>query len=123
MNWIASIFKMANQNWTSRIFTLVLIGLLTYSATTIFSAKAKVKCQDCTPYQKIAQDLIDAFKGKGITYDADNLINEYGFVNAVYYYDTVKPKPISKTEWVKYRDSVLMSAQRKIDSLKKQTKN
>ena len=52
MNWIVSIFRMANSNWTSRIFTLVLILLGTYSATTIFKAKATTVKADCTPYQE-----------------------------------------------------------------------
>lgn len=50
MNWIVNIFKLANQNWTSRIFTLVLILLGTYSASTIF--KAKSKNEDCTAWQE-----------------------------------------------------------------------
>lgn len=112
MNWIASIFKMANQNWTSRAFTLVLIGLIAFSGIQVFKAKAKIKCQDCTPYQKIAQDLIDAFKGKGTAYEPQQ--TNYTFA---VYYDTLKP--MTKIQWEKYRDSVLQSAQKKIDSLKR----
>lgn len=110
MNWIVSIFRMANSNWTSRIFTLVLILLGTYSATQIFTAKAKAKCEDCTPYQKIAEDLIDAFKGKETAFEPAQSSYRYAL-----FIDTVP-----KTKWERYRDSVIIHNQKKLDSLKKQ---
>lgn len=110
MKYIVSIFQVINRNWTSRIFTLVLILLGTYSATTIFTAKAKVRCEDCTPYQRIAEDLIDAFKGKETAFEPVQSSYRYAL-----FIDTVP-----KSKWEKYRDSVIISNQKKLDSLKKQ---
>jgi len=57
MNWIVNIFKLINQNWTSRVFSLVFILLGTYSVSTIFKAKA-VK-EDCTAWQEQVKEVTE----------------------------------------------------------------
>jgi len=107
MNWIASIFRMANKDWTSRLFTLVLIGLLTYSASTIFKAKK----EDCKPYKEIANDLMEALKKSPTVFEP--VQSSYQFAS---YADTTKP--MTAREWSRYRDSVIRVTQKKLDSLK-----
>lgn len=109
-------------NWikTNKILAFVLIGAITFSLTQIFKAKAKSNCEDCTPYQKIAEDLIAAFTDKETAYEPMINTGFKMFRHANYIIDTTKP--MTQAEWNKYKDSVLAAAQRKLDSLKK-TKN
>ena len=113
MKYLSGLFKLVNANWASRGFTLVLICLLTYSAVNIFVAKGKAKCEDCKPYQQIAQDIINALSNKEITYEG----NESPYKMAVYFQDTLKPLTVK--QYNSYKDSVLKCYQKKLDSLKR----
>lgn len=57
---IKDMFKAMNGSWSSRIFTLVLIALLTFSAINIFNARGRARCEDCTPYKEQNKQLIGA---------------------------------------------------------------
>lgn len=60
MKYVKEIFDVLNKNWASRIFTLILIAALTYSAINIFAAKGKSLCEDCTFYKTQNKELLGA---------------------------------------------------------------
>jgi hypothetical protein len=96
------------------VFVVVATGCIIVGA--VYYSKSK--CEDCRPYQKIAQDLITALSDKAVAYE----VNESPYMTAVYYpewltwTDTTKPMPIK--QYNKYKDSVLKHYQKKLDSLK-----
>jgi hypothetical protein len=101
-------------NWikNNKGLAILLIILLTGCGVLFYSVKTKSKCEDCRPYQKIAQDLITALSDKAVAYE----VNESPYMTAVYYQDTTKPMTIK--QYNKYKDSVLKHYQKKLDSLK-----
>ena len=131
MKYIVSIFQVINRNWTSRMFTLALILLGTYSATTIFTAKAKVRCEDCTPYQEqvriLSQTLeqvsraVDVLSGAHTTSAVSPNLGEISsnLVFAVYR-DTIKP--VTTQQILKELRKKIDSAKWKVDSINKQQK-
>jgi hypothetical protein len=90
------------------VFVVVATGCIIVGA--VYYSKSK--CEDCRPYQKIAQDLITALSDKAVAYE----VNESPYMTAVYYQDTTKPMTIK--QYNKYKDSVLKHYQKKLDSLK-----
>lgn len=127
MNWIVSIFKMANQNWTSRIFTLVLIASLTYGFTQVF--KAKKNCEDCTSFKEQNKELINALIG--IKKDLSAAVttsyvgNEDGLMYASYDTTPKRQSQFQQSQQIKRVMSKIDSILWKVhmDSLKRQTKN
>ena len=100
-------------NWIkgNPVLAFLLIAAFTYSLVRIFEAKKS--CQDCSPYEKIAQDLLNAMlKEKETAFEPVQSSYHY----AVYLQDTTKP--MTKEQWGKYRDSVIRVNQKKLDSLK-----
>lgn len=90
-SWIISLFRAANRDWTSRLFTLILIVALTYSATKIFAAKTNVKtCDSCEKQRnELIQALIDIrteLEPKTVSYSS----RPDAFIFAMY--DTTKPQ-------------------------------
>lgn len=131
MKYIVSIFQVINRNWTSRMFTLVLILLGTYSATTIFKAKATTVKADCTPYQEqvkiLSQTLeqvsraVDVLSGAHTTSAVSPNLGEISsnLVFAVYR-DTIKP--VTTQQILKELRKKIDSAKWKVDSINKQQK-
>ena len=104
-------------NWIDRhkMLSLLIVLVGVTSAVLIIREQGKAKCEDCTPYEKIAQDLLNAMlKEKETAFEPVQSSYHY----AVYYQDTTKP--MTKQQWGKYRDSVISINQKKLDSLKKQ---
>lgn len=64
MKYVVSIFRAANQNWTSRIFSIILIISVTYSIVRITEAKRGGKvCDECEKQRtELIQALIDIKK-------------------------------------------------------------
>lgn len=118
MKYIVSIFQVINRNWTSRMFTLALILLGTYSATTIFTAKAKVRCEDCTPYQEqvriLSQTLEQVSKAVDALSQTSSYIPNLGEVRSNFEfasYDTTK-RPLTQSQ----QQVILKNLKKKIDS-------
>lgn len=106
LNWIK-----ANEKLSLAIFVLLVAG-----SVILYKVKGKiVKCEDCTPYQKIAEGLLDALNKAPKETSYDPVQSSYQY--AVYFEDTTKP--MTKAEWDKYKDSVAAEAKRKLDSLLK----
>lgn len=138
MNWIASIFRMANQNWTSRAFTLVLIAALTYSLTHIFKAKGSSQIANCEqqikPYQEqvkiLSQTLDQVSKAVDALTSGRNVTGymptkmQWAMRSAVYRPDTTKPLTRNQQLIVLLKlKKAIDSAQAKVDSIdKKQQK-
>ena len=101
-------------NWikNNKALAILLIILLTGCGVLFYTVKTNSKCEDCKPYEKIAQDLINALSDKSVAYE----INESPYMTAVYYQDTTKP--MTPKQFNRYRDSVLVVYQKKLDSLK-----
>ena len=103
-------------NWIKANPTLsVFVGMfLLGAAVLIIREQGKAKCEDCSPYEKIAQDLLNAMlKEKETAFEPVRSSYQY----AVYFQDTTKP--MTKQQWNKYRDSVIRVNQKKLDSLRK----
>lgn len=104
-------------NWIkgNKLLSLFIAAIGVMSYLLIINAKGKAKCEDCRPYQKIAESLIDALNKapKETSYEPVQSTYQY----AVYFSDTTKP--MTQAEWNKYKDSVAAEAKRKLDSLLK----
>lgn len=106
-------------NWikTNKILAFVLIATITFSATQIFKAKGKANCEDCKPYKEMTSQLLDALKKAPTSYEPMQTSYQYAV-----YFEGDTTKPMTQTQWNRYKDSLVIATQKKIDSLKK-TKN
>jgi hypothetical protein len=57
---IKDIFTDMNKTPASRLFTLVLISFLGFTTVKVFTAKVKVKCEDCSFYKEQNKQLLGA---------------------------------------------------------------
>lgn len=127
-NWLILLFKEANANWKSRIFTLVLIAAVTYSVTQIFKAKGSSQTANCEtqikPYAEqvkiLSQTLeqvskaVDALtKGRNVVGYMPTKEQWMMALTAVYRPDTTT-RPLSRNQEL----IVLLKLKKKIDSAK-----
>lgn len=125
--WLILLFKEANANWKSRIFTLVLIAAVTYSVTQIFKAKGSSQIANCEtqikPYAEqvkiLSQTLeqvskaVDALtKGRNVVGYMPTKEQWMMALTAVYRPDTTRP--LTRNQEL----IVLLKLKRKIDSAK-----
>ena len=137
-NWLILLFKEANANWKSRIFTLVLIAAVTYSVTQIFKAKGSSQTANCEtqikPYAEQVKILSQTLEQVSKAVDAlTSGRNVTGYMptktqwlmrSAVYRPDTTRPLTRNQELIVLLKLKKMMdSAKIKVDSIdKKQQK-